>query len=109
MESFTPAELERSRRYHRPLYAVRLVELVLGIAVLAALAFGRVGQGFDFHPWWTATAGLAALVLGVQTVVFLPSSIWRYRRERAWGFSTQSLGAWLADRAKAFGIGSLIT
>src|SRR5439155_10918722 len=83
--------------------------LVLGIAVPAVLAFGRAGRGLDFHPWWAATAGLAALVLGVQTVVFLPSSLWRYRRERAWGFSTQSLRGWLADRAKAFGIGCLIT
>jgi STE24 endopeptidase len=106
---FTAEEVERARRYHRPLYAARLAELALGLAVPAALAFGRAEKLFDSLPWWAAAVCLSVLVVMGEAVVLLPISLWRHRRERSWGFSTQTLGAWLADRAKALGIASVIT
>jgi STE24 endopeptidase len=109
MEVFSRDEVERSRRYHRPLYAARLAELAVGLAVPGALAFGRVGRLFDGDSWWTASAALIVLVLLAESLALGPFSLWRYRRERAWGFSTQTLRSWLLDRAKAFGIGLAIT
>jgi STE24 endopeptidase len=109
MEGFSPEEIERSRRYHRPLYAARLAELAVGIALPAALAFGRVGRVFEDGPWWVVSTALVVLVLLAETLALGPFSVWRYRRERAWGFSTQTLGYWLLDRAKSFGIGVTIT
>ena len=106
---FRPDEVERARRYHRPLYAARLAGLALGIAAPAALAFGRAGGLFDDLPWWAATFALTILVLGAETLVLFPISLWRYRRERAWGFSTESPSSWLLDRAKSLGIAAVIT
>jgi STE24 endopeptidase len=109
MEGFSPEEIERSRRYYRPLYAARLAELAVGIAVPGALAFGRVGRLFEDAPWWVASTALVVLVLLTESLALGPFAVWRYRRERAWRFSTQTLGSWLLDRAKAFGIGVTIT
>lgn len=42
---FSPAEVDRARRYHRPLYLAFTAEAALGLAVAAAYAFG----GRDLH------------------------------------------------------------
>jgi STE24 endopeptidase len=102
---FEPAEAERARRYHRPLYAALAAETALSAGVLAALAFTRVGDRlyapFLDASWWAASLGYAAVVVGVGTAVRLPVSLWRgYARERRWGFSTQRLGGWVLDRVK---------
>jgi STE24 endopeptidase len=112
-DSFAPDEIERARRYHRPLYLALAVDWALQAGVLGVLAFGppadwawRVTGG----PWWTRTLELAALVLGLSTLVRLPLSAWRgWVRERRWGFSTQSLGAWLADLAKGLSLGAVLS
>jgi STE24 endopeptidase len=106
---FTREEMQRARRYHRPLYALRLGELALGIAVPAALAFAHAGRLFDDRSWPVETMALTALVLVIQAVLLFPASLWRYRREREWGFSTQTARAWILDRAKALAIAAAIT
>jgi STE24 endopeptidase len=107
-EIFTQEERERARRYHRPLYAVRPAELALGIAVPAALAFGQAGRIVG-GPWWLEVPILAALVVVAGMLVRLPLSVWRLRHERSWGFSTQTVGGWLGDKAKGLGIGIVLT
>jgi len=109
MEGFSPEEIERSRRYHRPLYAARLAELAVGLAVPGALAFGGAGRLLEDAPWLVASTALVALVLLAESLALGPFSVWRYGRERAWGFSTQTPRSWLLDRAKAFAIGVTIT
>jgi STE24 endopeptidase len=52
---------------------------------------------------------LTALVAAAGTLVRLPLAVWRFRHERRWEFSTQSVGGWLADRAKALAIGIVLT
>ena len=53
---FTPEEVERARRYHRPLYIVLLVDTTLGLVALSLLVFTRVGSWLydvvDELPWW---------------------------------------------------------
>jgi hypothetical protein len=44
VQGFTDAEVERARRYHRPLYAALVVDAALGFGVLAAMAYSRVGD-----------------------------------------------------------------
>jgi len=113
---FTPDELERARRYHRPLYIVLLVDTTLGLVALSLLAFTRVGSWLyavvDDFPWWGRGLLFPMLVLGVLTLLRLPLSFWRgHVRERRWGFSTQTAWGWFLDRAKGFavaaGLGSL--
>jgi len=111
---FTPEELERARRYHRPLYFVLLVDATLGLVALSLLAFTRVGSWLyavvDEIPWWGRALLFPILVLGVLTVLRLPLSFWRgHIRERGWGFSTQTAGGWLLDRAKGFVVTAVLS
>ena len=101
---FAPDEVERARRYHRPLYIVLLVDTTLGLVALSLLVFTRVGSWLydvvDELPWWGRALLFPMLVLGVLTLLRLPLSFWRgHVRERRWGFSTQTAGGWLLDRA----------
>ncbi len=114
LEFFAPAEVERARRYHRPRYVLLLVDLVLGLGVLAAFAFGWPGDRLDealrsVH--WAARAALeAAAVVAALEVVRLPGSFWLgHLRERRYGFSTQSLRGWLVDQAKGLALGLVLT
>ena len=109
-DSFAAEEIERARRYHRPLYAALFVDWALQAAVLAAIAFGPLGDYLwdaTGGAWWARVVELTTLVLGVSVLVRLPLSAWRgWARERRWGFSTQSFGAWLLDVVKAFVLGA---
>jgi STE24 endopeptidase len=106
-EKFTREDFERSRRYHRPLYAVRIGELALSLAVPLAVVLA-VDDGLDVA-WWLEVVLLTALVVVATTLVRLPFTAWRLRHERRWGFSTQSTRGWLADRAKGLAIAIALT
>jgi STE24 endopeptidase len=105
-EIFTREEIERARRYHRPLHRVRLAELALGVVVPGALAFGEAGRLVDGLPWWwlEVLALTALVVVVVVALARLPLALYRYRHEQQWEFSTQGLGSWVADQAKGLAI-----
>jgi STE24 endopeptidase len=74
------------------------------LAVLAAFVTWTIG------PWWLNAAVLAAFAVVATTLVTLPVSYWSsYRREREWGFSTQSARSWAADIFKKVLVGSTIS
>jgi Zn-dependent protease with chaperone function len=111
---FTSEEVERARRYHRPLYIVVLVHTTLGLVVLWLLAFTRLGSWLyalvDGLSWWGRALLLPILVLGVLTLLRLPLSFWcGYVRERRWGFSTQTARGWYVDRAKGFAVSAVVS
>src|SRR5919109_4178790 len=110
---FAPEEIERARRYHRPLYLALALDWALQAAVLAAITFGPPGEWLGDAtggPWWSRTLELAVLVLGASALVRLPLSAWRgWAHERRWVFSTQSFGAWLVDVFKALVVGAVLT
>src|SRR5919198_2982699 len=106
---FAHEEIERARRYHRPLYRALGVDLLLGLGVLLAIVFGPPGDWLSAAtggPWWARTLELVALVGGAGTLVRLPLSAWRgWLYERRWGFSTETLRGWLWDRVKGLVVG----
>jgi STE24 endopeptidase len=112
-ELFRPDEIERGRRYHRPLYAVFVLGVALTLAALAVL----IGPGGEllYRPleglhWPLAAAAYSALLIVLLTVVQLPISLWRgLVRERRWELSTQTLREWLADWLKGLGVGVLLS
>jgi STE24 endopeptidase len=111
---FAPDQVERARRYHRPLYAAALAGLALELGLAALLAFGSLG-GRLFGllagwPWWAQAVCFTALLESLLTLVRLPLAIWSgLLRERRFGFSTQSAVAFAADRAKAFALGLVLS
>ena len=110
---FAHEEIERARRYHRPLYRAFVVDLLLEAGVLLAIVFGPPGDwlfGATAGAWWARTLELVALVAGVGTLVRLPLSMWRgWVYERRWGFSTQTLSGWLWDRVKGLVVGVVLS
>jgi len=110
---FSDEEIERAHEYHRPLYLAWPAGVALDVALLAALAFSGLGNAlFDplaGLPWWAQTLVLSTIAIGLATLLTLPLSLWAgYLRERAWGFSTQSAGGWVADRAKGLSVGLVL-
>jgi STE24 endopeptidase len=111
---FDSEQVERARRYHRPVYLVRLAGIALGLLVLGFLSFGGLGDWLfglvDGLPWWGEAIAFSALVALAGALVATPIAFWRgYLHERRWGFSTQTLGAWVSDRAKGIAIGVALT
>ena len=113
-EVFSAAEVERARRYHRPIYLVRVLGIALGLLVLGLLSFAGVGDALyglvESWPWWAAALVFPALVVVVQSIVHTPFAFWRgYLHERQWGFSTQTLRGWTVDRLKGLGLAVVFT
>ncbi len=114
LHDFSPAEVERASRYHRPLYAAFAADAVLALGVAAAFAFGwpggRLARALDGMPWWLEALALGAAVVLTSFLVRLPLGFWRgYLREGRYGFSTQSAAGWAADRARALAVGLVLT
>src|SRR5437868_2251194 len=106
---FSAEERARARAYHRPLYLVLLVDAALAAGLYAALAWSSLGNWL-FSPLDSlspvaAAAAYAALLTTLSSVIQAPLAFWRgWWRERSWGFSTQSAGGWLGDRAKGLAV-----
>ena len=101
---FSQEEIERASRYHRPRYTLLFVRNALTVCVVLALHDG-VGRDLDGAGWAGAAALWAVLVVVALDLVSLPLDLWHgHFRERAWGFSTQTLGGWAGDAAKGLAI-----
>lgn len=86
---------------------------MLEAATLSALAWGGPGGWLvgELRPagWAGDAAVYAAFVVAISTVVRVPLAWWRgWLRERRWGFSTQSLGGWLADLGKSLALSAAL-
>ena len=87
---------------------------VIHLAGLVALAFTGLGDLvfylFDGLPWWAQMVVYTAIAIGLTRPLLTPISFWTgYRREHAWGFSTQTVGGWALDRVKGLGLGIVLT
>jgi STE24 endopeptidase len=108
LDFFTPEQVERARRYHRPLYVLFPLDLALDALVLGLLAFGPpgdwIGEWLDGLSFWAEGAAWIAMVVGLGWLVGLPIAYWRHRHEVRWDFSTQTAVGWLLDRLKGFAV-----
>jgi STE24 endopeptidase len=111
---FTREEIDRARRYHRPLYAALALDAAMSLVLLMLLSFGSLGDGL-YRPlrglaWWAGALAFSGMIAGLSFLLQLPLSYWRgHVREKRWGFSTQTPAGWLADRAKGFSVGLVLT
>jgi STE24 endopeptidase len=106
------ADETRARRYHRRQFALTLVDLALGVILLAwwswsgaavrlaALLEARIGA----HA--AVVAGMALAVGASQVLLTFPLDVVAgFLLPRRAGLLTQGFGSWLGDRAKALLIG----
>jgi STE24 endopeptidase len=106
---FSHEEVVRASRYHRPLYVALAVGFAVAVGVDAALAWSWLGDRL-WSPlaalgWAGSAAAWAALVVAFGELAGLPLGFWRgWLRERRWGFSTQTVAGWAADRAKGLAV-----
>ena len=108
---FSRDDVERAARYHRPRYVALCIDLVLSVAVLAALQWAWLGPWHlvDGLGWAGAAAAYAGIVTAIAALVRAPVSFWRgYLQERQWGFSTQNAAGWLVDQLKGEAVGLLL-
>src|SRR5919199_2794178 len=113
-EGFSREQVDRARRYNRPLYAAFAAEALIGFGLFAALAFTGLGDALyrplEAWPWWARTLAFTALAVAVPSVARLPLAFWRgHLRERRYGFSTQGARGWVGDRAKGLGVSLALT
>jgi STE24 endopeptidase len=113
LDVFTSEEIERSGRYHRPLYQLWAVGLAVDFGLTVLLAFGPpgdwIGGWLDGLPFLAKALAWPAVVLAIGWVIGLPLSYWRgFVHEKAWGFSTQGRRAWILDRLKGFVVALVI-
>jgi STE24 endopeptidase len=97
-------EVERARRYNRPLYVALGIDVAISLAVPTALLFVDLPL-----KWWEEVAAAPALVVACLWLARLPLAAWRLGYERRWRFSTQSTRGWWADRARSLAIGLVLT
>ena len=103
LTDFSQEEIERASRYHRPRYYLLFARTALTVVV--ALLLRLVGRDLDGAGWAGAAALWAVLLVVALDLVALPLDVWQgYVRERAWGFSTQTLGGWVADHLKGLAV-----
>ena len=110
---FGETQVAHAGNYHRPLYVAAVVQIALDILFLALIVFTPLGdrlfEPFEGWPWWSQVVGFTALIEALETAVGLPLAFWAgFVRERNWGFSTQSIGGFSADRAKSFALGFML-
>ena len=111
---FGAEQVARARRYHRPLYAAAVGGLVLDLLLLALIVFSPLGgilfEPVEGWPWWAQVVGFTGIVVASTTAVVLPLTYWTgFVHERRWGFSTQDLRGFAADRVKAFTLGLVLS
>jgi STE24 endopeptidase len=102
------------RRYHDPRYRAILADMLLGLAVVAVLAFTPAGQDalgiVDGLPAVLGAFLLGVLIVGLSALVRLPLTVWLgLLHERRFGFSRESSAAFALDRLKGVTIGAVLT
>ena len=111
---FAGGQVERARRYHRPLYLAAAAGVTVSLGLLGLLSFTVVGDRVygltSGWPWWGRGLAFAPLIVAVTMVAGLPIGFWAgYLHEHAWALSTQSLRGWLTDRAKGVAVNLVLT
>jgi STE24 endopeptidase len=111
MTYFTAGEIARGHAYTRGRYVLALAGIALRLGILALLVFTPANAALrnaalaaSRRPWLAAALYAAVVLLILMASRFPLAFYGGFLRERAWGLSTQSLGGWLADYAKAAGL-----
>src|SRR4030042_471236 len=101
-----------AKKYARLMRRLSLVELAVVGALLLVLVFSGISARMSYflsfpQPW--ASALYFVILVVVLGIIMMPLTCYQgFILPRRYGLSTQKLGAWLADRAKASALGVLL-
>ncbi|MBM4447063.1 MAG: M48 family metallopeptidase [Chloroflexi bacterium] len=103
---------ELAKKYARLMRRLSFAELAVVGALLLALIFGgisvKLGYFLAFSQPWASALYFVILVVGLGLIMMPLSYYQGFILPRRYGLSSQKLGAWLADRAKASALGFLL-
>ncbi len=105
-ELFDPEELDRSRRYQRPLRRLRLVRLVGALGITAVFVVAQVGprlvDGLGIDGWVAQLLVVLVALEVARLLVDVPLDAWvDLRHDRRWGLSTQTGRGLAGDEVKS--------
>lgn len=112
-EWFSADELDRARRYQRPLTVLQAVRSGLGLGVLLAFVFGQLGvrliDALGLGNWIIALV-VVFVALQVSNLVYdVPLDAWvDLAYDRRWGLSTQTGPGLAADEVKSFVLSAVL-
>lgn len=111
---FTPDEVEKSKRYQRPLTRLGLLSSLVTFLAMVALVGWRAGPRLidarGLGAWPLQVLVIAVAITAVIAVAGLPISYYRtFVHEKKWGFSTQTVPRWISDQVKNLFIGAIVT
>lgn len=110
---FSPEELDRARRYQRPLATMRLVRGGLSLAVALVFVFGQVGprlvDRLDIEGW-IGQLVVVLVALEVLALCYDPALDWWVDmvHDKRWELSNQTPRGFVADQAKSFVLGLVV-
>jgi STE24 endopeptidase len=108
-------EEDRARRYHRRQFALMLVDLALGVGLLAWWSWSGAAAGLAsfldarLHSPAAVVAVVTLAIGASQTLLTAPLDVVAgFVMPRRAGLLTQGLGSWLGDRLKGLAVGAVL-
>jgi STE24 endopeptidase len=105
-ELFDREDLERARRYQRPIRTLGVIHAALSLVVLAVVVLAEVGPRIVDRldgAWPLQLVAVLVVLELVFLVLDVPFDAWiDLRHDRRWGLSTQTSATFVLDHVKSF-------
>jgi STE24 endopeptidase len=110
---FSADELDRARRYQRPLTRLRLASAAATVVVTLVVVFGevppRLVDALGVDNWVVQLAVVVALLEVLGLVLSVPADAWvELGHDKRWDLSTQTTGGFVGDQVKGLILGLVI-
>ena len=107
---FSADELDRARRYRRPLTRLRVASTAVTVVVTLAIIFGevppRLVDAVGVDNWVVQLAVVVALLEVVGLVLSVPADAWvELVHDKRWELSTQTTKGFVSDQVKGLVLG----
>ncbi len=110
---FSADELDRARRYRRPVARARILRLAISTVALLVIVFAEVApelvDALGVDNWVLQLLVIVSFLEVVSTVIATPFDAWLdLRHDREWELSTQTGGGFATDLARGLVLGLVV-
>ncbi len=110
---FSPDELDRARRYRKPVSRARLVRMAMATVALLVIVFAEAApelvDALDITNWVLQLVVIVLFLELVSTAIATPFDAWlELRHDREWELSTQTGRGFASDLAKGLVLGLIV-